>query len=147
MVEIASFDLANVALNLLALIVLVVGGVAAFLSFSPKRAAAVTAEKDQVILTHVQTIEALRARDDVREDAFNAMSEKLDSIEARMVQSAREASAWRARYEEQKQYTAGPALAAIQQLLSNQSEDQERRHRELMAAVGLIAAPGSGGAR
>lgn len=135
----AGFDAANLAFNMFTLAALVVGGLISVKTFSPKRAAAVAEEKDLVIATHVQTIEALRQRDLARESELSHVRGKATKAEERMISAAREASVWRGRYEEQQQYTAGPALQTIQQMIEAQQNESERRHKELIKALERIA--------
>lgn len=135
----AGFDVANLALNALMVLLLVVAGGVTVKTFSPRRAAAVAAEKDLIISTHMQTIEALRQRDAARENEIGHLRGKGSKLEERMIQAAREASVWRGRYEEQNQYTAGPALQTIQQMIETQEKDSERRHREMITALERIA--------
>ena len=117
----------NAALNILMLIVLLFG---APRFFRASRAEAALAEKDRTIDTHLQTIEADRARMDGLRSDLAGCQDRSNQLEARNRKLSEVAAAMQARYEEAARYTAREALKTLEQLLTHQSEESERRHQE-----------------
>lgn len=120
---------ANTALNLLMLVVLLFG---APRYFRASQAEAREAEKDRVIDTHVQTIEADRARIDGLVSDLKGCQQRAVDIEERNRKLADAAAHLQGKYEEAQRYTAREALKTLERLLVTQGEEAERRHAEMV---------------
>ena len=121
-------DGVNVVLNFASLAVLLMGLWIAPRAFRAKAAEAQIAERDKIISGHKQLAE-------LKEQEADAMREKAAEIGGRLDQAQAEATAWKARYEEQQRYTAQPALETITKLLEHNNTEAERRHTELLFAL------------
>ncbi len=135
-------DVSNLILN--------IGTILAVLFLAPRAfkahvAKAELAEKDRAISTHSQTIEALRERDRARDDDVAYLRKKVTDTETKVEDAMAEAALYRGKYMEIEKYTAGPALAALVELLERQEREQERRHTETMAVLQKLAPNGSSG--
>lgn len=123
----------NVALNFASLAILVAGVFVAPRAFRAKRQEAQLQEKDRLIHGH-QQLAALK------EEEADAFREKAAELGAALDDARSEASAWQARYQEQSQYTAAPALDAIRQLMEQNSVESERRHKETLLVLRSLRA-------
>lgn len=92
--------------------------------------------KDRTIATHDQTIEAMEKRAAARESDLAGAQERAQKLSERNAKLSEVAHVMQGRYEEQSRYTAKEALATLERLLAHQGEEAERRHLELMAALG-----------
>lgn len=97
-------------------------------------------EKDRVIETKQQTIDACNERvaslETDREGARAAAKHATEA--ARFFEQ--ECAQWRARYEEQSKYTAKEALQTIEALIAQHAEQVALRHREMMTLFGKLDA-------
>lgn len=124
-------DYVNVVLNFASLAILVGGLYMAPKAFRARAAQAQLSEKDQVIAGHKQLRE-------VREEELGQCKERLRDMGFELDAAQKFEAHWRGRYEEQQQYTAQPALEALQQLLTQQESESERRHRELIEVLARL---------
>lgn len=123
---------ANLVLNFLMLVVLLFGAPRFFRS---KQAEASLAEKDQTIATHEQSLSATRARIDTLDHDLTDIRARNDELIERNRKLSEVAAGFQARYEEAQKYTAKEALRTLEQAMSHQADESERRHLELMAAM------------
>lgn len=123
----------NVALNFATLLVIVAGLFMAPRALRAKRLEALLAEKDKISVTHQQLAEA-------KEAEAQAAREKSAELGAALDEARSEAAAWQARYQEQSQYTAAPALEAIRELMEQNSVESERRHKETLLVLRSLRA-------
>ena len=120
---------ANLVLNLVMLVVLLFGAPRFFRS---KNAEAIQAEKDKVIATHKQAIEAQDRR-------IADLDSELKVALGRNAKLSEVAAIVQGRYEEQSKYTAENALRVLQETLTKQDAEAERRHLETMKILGSLA--------
>lgn len=118
----------NVSLNVITVIGLLGGLVVAVKAFRSKTMEGELKERDRIVQMRTQLAEAAEAARDSAAGKAAELGGLLDTARS-------DAAAWQARYEEQSNYTAGPALEAIEKLLSRNNEESERRHREMLLAL------------
>ena len=116
---------ANLVLNLFMLLVILFGAPRFFKS---TRAQAVATEKDRVITTHEQTIDALREKD-------AAVAAQLASAQEQTEVARTSSAAWEERFARQQEYTAGPAVNALQESLAADRALAAQRHGEMMMVL------------
>lgn len=127
-------DYINVVLNFASLAILVGGLFLAPKALKARAAQARLQEKDQIIASSQQLRE-------IREQELASCKERLRDMGLELDGAQRFEAHWRGRYEEQKQYTAEPALVAIKELLDVTNKQAERRHQEMLAALARIPVP------
>lgn len=123
----------NVALNFASLAILVAGAFFAPRALRAKRQEAQLLEKDTLIRGHQQLAE-------LKEQEANSFREKAAELGAALDESRSEAAAWQARYQEQSQYTAAPALETIHDLMKHANDEAERRHKETLMVLRALRA-------
>lgn len=128
----------NVVLNLLSLVALVGGLVMAPRAFRAKRVEGELAQMQRLIEGHKSMAE-------LKEEEATAAREKAAELGGLLDSERTAAAGWQARYEEQSQYTAAPALEAIRRLMEDNALESERRHRETLLVLRSLRAliPGS----
>lgn len=123
----------NVALNFASLAILVAGVFIAPRALRAKRQEAQLQEKNRLIDGHKQMAD-LKTEE---ADTYRTKAAELGSL---LDEARSEASAWQARYQEQSQYTAAPALEAIRELMEQNSTESERRHKETLLVLRSLRA-------
>lgn len=123
----------NVALNFASLTILIAGVFLAPRALRAKRQEAQLQEKDRLINGHKQLAE-------LREEEAAAAKAKSAELGAALDEARSDASAWQARYQEQAQYTAAPALEAIRELMEQNNTESERRHTETLLVLRSLRA-------
>lgn len=88
--------------------------------------------KDRVISTREQDNHALR-------DRLNTLDEELVTCRDNATAAEKASAEWQARYQEQGKYTAQQALTTIERLIESGDKEADRRHGEVMAALGNIS--------
>lgn len=147
----AAIPEANVVLNAIVVLALIIFGPK---YFRAKNAEAQLSEKDQIIKTHQQTIDAFKDRSDSREADVEYLRGKVLAIEEAYSEAQSKIEGWKGRYEEQSKYTAPEAFEQIEHLidafhtqsvgrseqyvktlqdvLEHQDTEAERRHQEVL---------------
>lgn len=123
----------NVVLNFVSLAILVAGLMLAPRAFRAKKVEGELKEKDRIIDGHKQLAE-------LKEAEAEAAKEKQAELGNMLDEARSEAAAWQARYQEQSQYTAAPALEAIRDLMVENSAESERRHKETLLVLRSLRA-------
>lgn len=123
----------NVALNFASLVILVAGIFLAPRALKAKRQEAELREKDRLIEGHHRLAS-------MKEEEADAFREKSAELGAALDEARSEASAWQARYQEQSQYTAAPALEAIRTLLEQSEKAAAHRHTEMLMVLRALRA-------
>lgn len=126
----------NVVLNFLSLAGLVIALIYLPRAFKAKGMEAELREKDRIIETRTELAATMTEK-------VALLAEKAAELGGLLDHSRADAAAWQARYEEQAQYTAGPALTAITRLLEHTNKEAERRHKEILLALRALRTLGS----
>lgn len=128
----------NTILNFASLAILLAGVIIAPRAFRARAAEAQLKEKDRIIETRTQLAQAA-------EESAQLAKDKAAELGAMLDHSREDAATWKARYDEQSQYTAAPALDAIQKLMERSEEEAKRRHREMLLTLRALRhlVPGS----
>ena len=122
----------NLALNLITVALLLVAVFAVPRAFSSSKQKAELLAKDTIIATREQDNRALR-------DHQETLTSEVETCRIEVRRATTEAATWRARYEEQSKYTAQEALSTIETLIQNGDSEAQRRHTEVMGALGNIS--------
>lgn len=90
--------------------------------------------KDSAIATHQQSIDSLETRVQTLEADLIGAQQRANALHEERDDARHLAAEWKARYEEQAKYTAGPAFEALTETLRQHIEAVQQRH-ELMIAT------------
>jgi cell division protein FtsB len=126
----------NVILNLLGLLAIVWFGPR---YLKTRDLQAQLAAKDQAIATNAQTIIALERRIDALLDELRGAQERANLSGDRAERAEQREHEWKARYDEQARYTAGPAFEKLQHVIADLAAEMDKRHAETIALIARLA--------
>ena len=97
------------------------------------------AAKDQAISTNEQSIDALERRVQVLEEELRGAQERGNIAEERAHTAEKQEREWKARYDEQARYTAGPAFEKLSAVIAAFAGDMDKRHEETIHLIRQLA--------
>lgn len=129
----------TVILAIPAFVLAVIAIIAVPRAFSHARQKAELLAKDEIIKTREQTNDALNDRVTTLAQEKATLAAEVEVCRINAKRSEVEAAGYRAKYEEQSKYTAEAALETIEKLIETGDREADRRHTEVMGALGNIS--------